>query len=37
MVLEVPESQADAVESAINAHLPKVGSFHTRTYKKEGE
>lgn len=25
--------QADAVESAINAHLPKVGSFHTRTYK----
>ena len=37
MVLEVPESHADAVESAINAHLPKVGSIHTRTYKKEGE
>ena len=37
MVLEVPESHADAVESAINAHVPKVGTLHTRTYKKEGE
>lgn len=37
MVLEVPESQADAVQSAIAAHLPQVHMQHTRTLKKEGE
>jgi hypothetical protein len=37
MVLEVPESQADAVQSAIAAHLPLVCMEHTRTLKKEGE
>lgn len=37
MVLEVPESQADAVQSAIAAFLPQVSMQHTRTIKKEGE
>ena len=37
MVLEVPESQADAVRSAIDQYVLKVHSQYTRTIKKERE
>lgn len=37
VVLEVPESQADAVALALDHFLPKVGTAHTRMRKKVGE
>lgn len=37
MVLEVPESQAEALSLAIEHYLSKIRMQHTRTLKKEGE
>lgn len=37
MMLEVPESQANAVTMAIDHFLPKVRMAHIRPLKKEGE
>ncbi|MDD0813279.1 transcriptional regulator [Curvibacter sp. HBC28] len=37
MVLEVPESQAEAVTLVMDKYLPKVSTQHTRIFKREGE
>ncbi|MDD0812895.1 transcriptional regulator [Curvibacter sp. RS43] len=37
MVLELPESQAEAVTLVMGKYLPNVSTQHTRILKKEGE